>query len=96
MSDTDYETEARELAQAYAEKYNEGLDFEYWTESAEYANNVLPRLRAIAGYDDAGYGTYTDAPSEEVYYIFDEVFEAFYDELGEHIPLSAAELEEDA
>lgn len=34
------------------------VDLEGFRSGAEYANHVLPELRALAGYDDAGYGTY--------------------------------------
>lgn len=30
-----------------------------FTDSATYANHVLPGLRQMAGYDDSGHGTYT-------------------------------------
>lgn len=34
------------------------LDLSAFTSSSEYANEVLPALRALAGRDDAGHGTY--------------------------------------
>lgn len=34
-------------------------DFHHFTETAEYANNVAPDLRAMAGHADSGPGTYT-------------------------------------
>jgi hypothetical protein len=35
--------------------------FSYFTDSARWANSLLPRLRSLAGYDDTtGVGTYTD------------------------------------
>lgn len=33
-------------------EHPEEWGFHYFTESAEWANNVLPKLRAMAGYDD--------------------------------------------
>jgi len=34
-------------------------DLSGFTQSATYANHVLPGLRSMAGYDDSGPGTYT-------------------------------------
>lgn len=36
----------------------EQFDLSAYHGSAEYANHVLPDLRAMAGFDDSGYGTY--------------------------------------
>ena len=39
----------------------EDVEFHYFTESARWANIILPRLRAMAGAaDEMGVGTYTD------------------------------------
>jgi len=35
------------------------FDLEHFRDSADYANNVLPSLRALAGHGDTGPGTYT-------------------------------------
>jgi len=35
------------------------FDLEGFRSSAYYANNVLPNLRALAGHEDNGHGTYT-------------------------------------
>lgn len=37
----------------------EEFDIGFFTESAEYANNVAPILRQLAGHEDGGYGTFT-------------------------------------
>ena len=37
----------------------EQFDLSAYHGSAEYSNHVLPDLRAMAGFDDSGYGTYT-------------------------------------
>lgn len=36
----------------------EGFDLAPFQSTAEYANQVLPSLRCMAGYADAGHGTY--------------------------------------
>lgn len=36
------------------------FDFSGFTDSAEYANSVLPDLRAMAGFADHGHGTYQE------------------------------------
>lgn len=40
---------------------DELLDLSPIKESARWANNIAPSLRAMAGYLDNGHGTYTDA-----------------------------------
>lgn len=43
------------------------------TDSAKYANMVLPNLRAIAGYvDSAEKGTFTECPNDDAHAIFNE------------------------
>jgi hypothetical protein len=37
-------------------------DYHHYTESAHYCNIILPRLRELAGYEDAGHGTYSSRP----------------------------------
>jgi len=37
----------------------ETFDLEGFRDSADYANNVLPSLRALAGHEDGVYGTWT-------------------------------------
>lgn len=59
---------------------------EYPTDSAHYANVILPKLRGIAGYADSGHGTFTDAYYETSEYLFDEdvspaFFAGYYDAL---------------
>lgn len=34
------------------------VGFDYFTETSEYVNTILPRLRKWSGYNDAGMGTY--------------------------------------
>lgn len=36
------------------------IDLEGFRSGAEYANHVLPSLRALAGFEDSGYGTYQE------------------------------------
>lgn len=38
----------------------EEIDMSFFTDTAEYANTVLPRLRRLAGFGDSGFGTYTE------------------------------------
>lgn len=38
---------------------DEEVRLDGFTQSATYANHVLPGLRSMAGYDDSGPGTYT-------------------------------------
>jgi hypothetical protein len=40
----------------------EEFHFSHYTGSAEWANTVAPSLRAMAGYDDTGHGTYQEEP----------------------------------
>jgi len=39
-------------------KEDELLEFHLFTESAQWANNIAPQLRAMAGAKDSGHGTY--------------------------------------
>ena len=52
---------------------------ENYTQTAEYANDVLPELRELAGYEDPHrIGTYTYAPEgmeEELSILLDEVLQ---------------------
>lgn len=60
--------EWRAKEEAYSDAYyrfsqgeevdEEDFQFSHFTESATWANTVAPNLRAMAGYDDEGYGTY--------------------------------------
>ena len=38
----------------------ENFEFRYFTDTARWANFILPKLRAMAGYADTAGGTYTD------------------------------------
>lgn len=40
------------------------VDWHQFIQCAEYCNTILPKLRQIAGYQDAGFGTYTMAPED--------------------------------
>ena len=59
------------------------------TDSANWANNILPSLRALAGYEDpTGKGTYTKVPNDDAYHIFNEGImekfrEGYYDKAKE-------------
>ena len=61
---------------------------EYWDEepliqSAEWANDHMPELRAMAGFSDSGYGTYNmvpeDADEDELQWNLEELLEAFWE-----------------
>jgi len=53
------------MVEAMVEAKDLGKKYEQWDEeqliqSTEYANNILPKLRQLAGYEDvSGAGTYT-------------------------------------
>jgi hypothetical protein len=76
---------------AYQMGYNEmyGLDpvdFRYdmdgYTSGARYTNIILPELRAMAGYEDSGAGTWqqlTGEAQETAPYVLDELVGAFMD-----------------
>jgi hypothetical protein len=65
--------EAQEADQAVSE------NFSHYTETARWANAILPQLRALAGYDDpAGHGTHT-AGGQAASWRLDEVVEAYRD-----------------
>jgi hypothetical protein len=46
-------------------------------ESALWANTVAPRLRELAGFEDAGYGTFQQAPSGEAQDRFDSLLDSY-------------------
>lgn len=96
------ETETIDMAETRKEAYEMGFDrfkglsgeeteeftFEPFTQSAEWANTILPRLRAMAGYSDSGYGTYTEentvlvtsedpSAERESRYLFDELVDMY-------------------
>jgi len=65
--------EAQEAGQAVSES------FSHYTDTARWANTILPQLRALAGYDDPmGVGTYT-AGGPAATWRLDEVVEAYRD-----------------
>jgi hypothetical protein len=49
-----------ERFEGMAGEEQERFDLAPFQSSAAYANHVLPSLRAMAGHDDRGYGTYTE------------------------------------
>lgn len=53
--------------------------FEGFSQSAHYANNVLPTLRQLAGYEDSGHGTYQNPPNDEAPYLLNELVVTFID-----------------
>ena len=58
------------------------LDMDGYTSGARYANIILPELRAMAGYQDSGKGTWFELTGEardEVPYIYDELIDAFFE-----------------
>lgn len=44
--------------EGFAEGSGEDFDFGHFTETARWANNIAPSLRALSGYSDGGHGTY--------------------------------------
>jgi len=56
-----------------------------YCQTAEYANHVLPALRKMAGYSDAGAGTYTIEGDE---FLYDELVEQFW--IGFHEAIDEA------
>lgn len=42
------------------------------TDSANWANNIAPKLRALSGYEDEGHGTYQKVPIDLAHEIFNE------------------------
>lgn len=72
--------EAMELGQQYSDWSREQL-----TQSAEFANDIAPTIRRLAGrVDEGGMGTYQGYPSEDeedmdiLGWYENELFEAFY------------------
>ena len=61
------EAEAKDEAEAMGYRRFEGMEVDSYEsfdiapfrDSSTYCNHVLPRLRALAGFGDAGTGTYT-------------------------------------
>jgi len=74
---------AKELGKEYMgdfipKEINSIEDIHMPTDSAHYANNILPSLRKYAGYNDSMGGTYTNVPLDEAYHVYQyDVFEAF-------------------
>ena len=49
------------------------------TDSAQYANSVLPKLRQMAGFEDpTGAGTYSSAPDDEAFFDYGSLVEVFW------------------
>jgi len=48
------------------------------TQSARYANFILPQLRKLAGFEDSGTGTYGEG-DEENYYNLEEMYDEFFE-----------------
>jgi hypothetical protein len=40
------------------------VDWHQFIQCAEYTNTILPKLRQVAGYEDAGFGTYQMVPPD--------------------------------
>lgn len=51
--------------------------FDGHSQYAGYANHTLPSLRAMAGFEDSGYGTYTECPSDAAMYFFTDLVDAY-------------------
>jgi len=60
----------RELVDTSEDRFlgriHDSLD--YYKESARWANTDAPRLRALAGYQDGGHGTYQVCPGDTVHH----------------------------
>jgi hypothetical protein len=57
------------------------LDMSAYTSGARYSNFILPELRAMAGYSDAGYGTWQELTGEardEAPFLLHELVDAFF------------------
>ena len=54
---------------------------DHLSDSARFANTVSPNIRALAGCEDHGYGTYTDC-DEKAQWKEDELWDAFYEGVG--------------
>jgi hypothetical protein len=70
---------AADIGADYAE-----WDYDQLTQSAEYANDILPALRELAGFVDYYGGTYTQYPDnateaqkDEIEADFEEIMDAF-------------------
>jgi hypothetical protein len=66
----------------------EDIDIGMFTESANYINNIAPKLRALCGYQESKGGTYTQVPNDNAYHIFHEdcfpsFQEGYYDKAKE-------------
>lgn len=48
-----------------------------FTDSARYANIILPQLRELAGYEDSGHGTYQEAPNEDCTHLLGTMVDYF-------------------
>lgn len=49
------------------------------TDSAQYVNSVLPKLREMAGFEDStGVGTYSSAPDDEAFFDYGSLIEVFW------------------
>jgi hypothetical protein len=77
--------------QAYEMGYNEYrgdpvsredmmMNMGYLYDTARWANILLPKLRSMAGYEDSGYGTWTELTGEAqdmAPYVLDDLISAF-------------------
>jgi len=66
---------AAEIGREYAptDMFESDEHYEIPTDSAQYANNIAPQLRQLAGYEDGtGKGTYNITPTDIVYDIHKE------------------------
>lgn len=73
--------------EAKMEAYNLGVSYSEWdreqlTQSAEFANDIAPDIRRLAGYEDfSGIGTYRDDGEndpDDLSYNEEELFEDFW------------------
>jgi len=84
---------AYEMGAAYS-----GYDRDQLVQSAEYANDVLPEVRSMAGFTDTGPGTYRELPEvggmtddqveEELEATAEELLDTFWDGFDSAAPAS--------
>jgi len=98
MEEEELKAEAKELGKRVAEPVPESViqddvdDVhtyvgESYSQTAEYANHILPHLRKLAGYGDNGKGTYT-IEEEGDKFLYDELVDQFW--IGFHEAIDEA------
>lgn len=76
MKKIEHGEEAYDLGKSYHE-----WDEEQLSQSAEMANDIAPRIRELAGFEDGGMGTFRDVPvgkDDEVMQNEDDLWDCFW------------------